>query len=187
MFVHDGVSGEIKTRDYSKEGKGGFVCLGEGNGVGGFEGVLLVKCDDKLEDGEESKSGKYHVHEDTEEIQEGKTGECLGLKELEGRGHAIGVRGGSQLVLEECGGEVGKQGKQKLVFDTKKGELRETNLNVCLTTGWPFLQAGSFVNQEGKTILLVLNEGEGEVEVTIENGEFLLDIEGHSIVTVLIK
>ncbi|GMI44283.1 hypothetical protein TrCOL_g12668 [Triparma columacea] len=181
QFVYDGKKGEVKTRDYSKEGRGGYVCLGGRNDEGGFGGVLLVKCDENLDKGEDPVSGKFYIREDTKVIQERGGGSCLGLKELDGEGHAIGVRGGSQLVLEEC-----RESSSSMVYDKKRGEMREEGLDVCLTTGWPFLQGGSFINKDGDTVLVILNEAEAEVGVVIQNGNMLLSLDGHSIATVVV-
>jgi hypothetical protein len=126
-------------------------------------------------------SGKFYIREDTKVIQERGGGSCLGLKELDGEGHAIGVRGGSQLVLEECG-----ESSSSMVYDKKRGEMREEGLDVCLTTGWPFLQGGSFINKDGDTVLVILNEAEAEVGVVIQNGNMLLSLDGHSIATVVV-
>ncbi|GMH46406.1 hypothetical protein TrRE_jg2400 [Triparma retinervis] len=130
----------------------------------------------------EPVSGKFSIEEDSKEILESGGDRCLGLKELAGEGHAIGIRGGSQLVLQECAGG----STSEMIYDKKRGEIREENLGVCLTTGWPFLQGGSFVNKDGDTVLVILNEAEAEAGVAIQNGNMLLNMDGHSIATVVV-
>ena len=50
---------------------------------------------------------------------------------------------------------------------------------MCLTTGWPYLQAGSFQDQDKNIVTIILNEAEKEVKVEIDGVRF--DVEAHSV------
>ena len=185
QFIFDKHTKEIKTRDYSEEGKGGYVCVGGENEEAGLKGLVLVKCDENLSADEASTSGKFVVHSGSGKIISARDNrrECLVLRKLEGNGHAIGIRGGSQLALGSCEAD---EKASAMTYNPASSEIIQDELSVCLTTGWPFLQAGSFLSVDKKKVLIFLNEADDEVPVAIQGGDMMVRLSGHSITTAVL-
>jgi glucosylceramidase len=115
--------------------------------------------------------------------------ECLAIRALAGNGGSLGPRGGAQLTLEYCSSYL-----SILKFNETTGEIT-SNLfaqyggEVCATTGWPFLQIGSFIDSNGlNKTMVVLNEANDPANYIIRDGkgQVLLtnSIPAHSIQTV---
>lgn len=73
------------------------------------------------------------------------------------------------------------------------GEVISANFgaDTCLTTGWPFLQVGAFVDKEDKNkTMVVLNEASDPANYIVrgDDGEILMtnSIPAHSIQTVIL-
>ena len=103
---------------------------------------------------------------------------------------AYGPRGGAQVNLGSC-----DEPWAEWVIDPATGEIYSTAYadfggEVCLTTGWPFLQVGAFdTSSTGKSdkTAVVLNEaGETANYVFKDNGKTILtaSIPPHSIQTI---
>jgi glucosylceramidase len=87
-----------------------------------------------------------------------KAHSCLVLHELKNGGGAYGPRGGAQVAYGNCTGAASLWKFSKL-----SGEISSTYLDageVCMTTGWPFLQIGAFntPNGESEKTVIILNE-----------------------------
>jgi len=194
------------------------VCVGNAVDKS-FGGILLVDCyedededededkdeeeDEEEEEEEEEKEseGKFNLSEDVGLFEEkggeyrllnGGSGkgekECLTIVELENNGGTVGVRGGSQLGLGPCGGGGGGGGSTEFQM-LEGGALWEPKLDVCLTSGWPFLQAGAFDRNgkgRGGVTVVVLNEGGEDVQVDVEAAGMRILVRANSISTMII-
>jgi glucosylceramidase len=162
-----------------------------------LKGVLLTGCD-------HSSAGEYDfipLPEDGVDVfkvallNHPKTsGLCLGILELENNGGAYGPLGGAQVTLGSC---EDKSAKWRINLDT--GEAisvyfsDETGPNdVCLTTGWPFLQMGAFLTPHGDAskVVVVLNEAGDAANYAIQEGEDVImtcAIPPRSIQTILVE
>jgi len=63
--------------------------------------------------------------------------------------------------------------------------------DVCMTTGWPFLQVGGFIDRnEGKKTVVILNEASDNANYVLrgDEGDILMtsSIPGHSIQTLVL-
>jgi glucosylceramidase len=88
--------------------------------------------------------------------------QCVVIKKLENEGGAYGPRGGAQAALGKC-----TRDSAKWKLDLETGEAssayfadENSDNEVCLTTGWPFLQMGAFLtpNGESSKTVVILNE-----------------------------
>lgn len=115
---------------------------------------------------------------------------CLVAQPLMNNGGAYGPRGGAQVNIGSCG-----HSWAEWIFDPSTGEIYSTVFDkfggeVCLTTGWPFLQVGAFdTSATGETAkaAVILNEaGESANYVFKNKGKTLLtgSIPPHSIQTI---
>jgi glucosylceramidase len=143
-----------------------------------LKGVLLTGCDD-------SSAGVYDfipVPEDGVEVfkvvleNHPKTsGLCLCILELKNNGGAYGPRGGAQITLGSCDEESAKWRINKNTGEAISTYFAdETHPNeVCLTTGWPFLQMGAFLtpNGDASKVVVVLNEAGDAANYAIQEGE----------------
>jgi glucosylceramidase len=100
---------------------------------------------------------------------------------------AYGPRGGAQINIGSC-----EASWAEWVFDTSVGEIYSLAFgdDVCLTTGWPFLQAGAFdTSATGNTakVAVILNEaGEAANYIFKDKDTILLtaSIPPHSVQTI---
>ena len=106
-------------------------------------------------------------------------GSCLGIRSLANNGGAYGPRGGSQASLVSC-----DDPSALWSFSPETGEISSAVFSegeVCMTTGWPFLQAGAFdtsrVGKEeemahqggGGLTLVVLNESKDDASFVVKS------------------
>jgi glucosylceramidase len=113
---------------------------------------------------------------------------CLIIKELANNGGATGPLGGAQLVVGNCldasavwkldseSGEV-----SSMYFVNKEQDesspsstIAKAREEVCFTTGWPFLQAGAFLNPNSaygdkKKTIVVLNEANDAANLLVQD------------------
>ena len=117
---------------------------------------------------------------------------CLILKELRNNGGAYGPRGGAQVAFANCTEH--DDGSSLWKYEETTGEITSTYLpegEVCMTTGWPFLQIGAFStpnNGESDTTIVILNEANDAANyVLYDNDQAILSgsIPKRSIQTVL--
>lgn len=115
---------------------------------------------------------------------------CLVAQPLRNGGGAYGPRGGAQVSIGSC-----DDAWAEWIFDQSTGEIYSTIFEefggeVCLTTGWPFLQVGAFdtpAKGPGARAAVILNEaGETANYVFKDKGKTLLtgSIPPHSIQTI---
>jgi len=114
---------------------------------------------------------------------------CLVVFSLTNNGGAYGPRGGAQVTIGKC-----DEPTAVWKFDEHMGEVISTYFDnvggdTCLTTGWPFLQVGAFVDKTGKNkTMIVLNEASDPANYILrgDEGEIIMtnNIPAHSIQTV---
>jgi glucosylceramidase len=118
-----------------------------------------------------------------------RTDVCLVLRRLKNEGGAYGPKGGSQVALGPCTSSAAQWS-----YSEESGELISKELDegeVCMTTGWPFLQMGAFTTPNGesdKTVVL-LNEARESANYILYDGDDILlsgSIPPRSIQTVLV-
>lgn len=115
--------------------------------------------------------------------------QCLVLKKLKNNGGAYGPKGGAQVTYGECSSPAARWKYSDVTREIISDYLKEGE--VCMTTGWPFLQMGAFdtPNGESKTTVVILNEARESANYVIYDGnEPLLSgsIPPRSIQTVLL-
>jgi len=121
-------------------------------------------------------------------------GQCLVILELQNNGGAYGPRGGAQVTLGSCDHDsalwrINETTGEAMsdFFHEETGEIQE----VCLTTGWPFLQMGAFLTPNGdasKTVV-VLNEARDAANYALQDGDSIVltgTVPPRSIQTILI-
>ena len=143
-----------------------------------FGGLLLSSCN-----ATDGTSGYFEVVPLTENdrvhivLQNSKVDaktSCLVVQPLRNNGGAYGPRGGAQVNIGSC-----ENPWAEWVFDTSTGEIYSTIFgdDVCLTTGWPFLQAGAFdTSATGNTgkAAVILNESGEAANYVFKNKESTL-------------
>jgi glucosylceramidase len=97
---------------------------------------------------------------------------------------AYGPKGGAQVNIGGC-----KEPWAEWVYDPSTGEISSTVFGgeVCLTTGWPFLQVGSFDTKDAKVAVILNEAGESANYVFRNKGKTVVtaSIPPHSIQTLL--
>ena len=183
-------------------GKPTTACLGK-HPDKDFQGLTLTKCnknagifDIVLVDDHSSEESKASVNFVISNANHTKHNDniCLVAKPSKNGGGAYGPRGGAQVSVGKC-----DNGAAKWLFEKVTGEITSDHFSdeddkggeVCMTTGWPFLQAGAFETpdaKKGKTII-VLNEANEPANFVIKDakGKDLMasSIASHSIQTVM--
>mmetsp|Transcript_24729 Transcript_24729/g.36686 ORF Transcript_24729/g.36686 Transcript_24729/m.36686 type:complete len:394 (-) Transcript_24729:103-1284(-) len=157
-----------------------------------FEGLLLTNCD--------SDAGQFvivpgpsdHTSVHIQLVNGGgmSVDSCMILKPLENNGGAYGPRGGAQVTIGSCNSV-----EANWAFDENSGEVRSKFFalkggEVCMTTGWPFLQVGAFstpLAPENKAVVVLNEAGESANFVLKDSGKIVLStsIPAHSIQTIL--
>ena len=124
-----------------------------------FEGITMTDC--------KKKAGTFNmvnVGEDDlvkfvqSNTRRGKSEHCLLLRELNNTGGAYGPKGGAQVTYGDCSSPAARW-----TYSNITGEISSTYLDegeVCMTTGWPFLQIGAFATPNGESdhTVVLLNE-----------------------------
>uniref|UniRef100_A0A7S3QAP9 Glycosyl hydrolase family 30 TIM-barrel domain-containing protein n=1 Tax=Chaetoceros debilis TaxID=122233 RepID=A0A7S3QAP9_9STRA len=116
---------------------------------------------------------------------------CLIAKPLESNGGAYGPRGGAQVTLGECNGDAALFEFNKMTGELTSSLFENEGGDVCMTTGWPFLQVGGFIDRnEGKKTVVILNEASDNANYVLrgDEGDILMtsSIPGHSIQTLVL-
>lgn len=137
------------------------------------------------------KDGRYEVRLLNHPKRHGKL--CLVIHELKNGGGSYGPSGGALLALGDCGS---KAAMWKLDIDTGRASSTyfadDTSDNeVCITTGWPFLQMGAFLTPKGSSAetVVILNEAKDSANYALmDRGNVVLtgSIPPRSIQTVLL-
>ena len=102
------------------------------------------------------------------------TQKCVVIQELQNGGGAYGGRGGAQVALGSCSGASARwnldeeTGEASSVYFTTDGSGAN---EVCLTTGWPFLQMGAFLtpNGEASKTVVILNEASDAANYALQD------------------
>jgi glucosylceramidase len=98
-------------------------------------------------------------------------GQCLVIAKLKNNGGAYGPRGGAQLALGGCSDASARwkinpeTGEASSLFFATENDSSE----VCLTTGWPFLQMGAFLTPNKSKTIVILNEANAAANFRIQN------------------
>lgn len=175
-------------------------CLG-GFPDGDFGGLLLTSCN--VTDGNPGKfkvvsipDNKQKVHfvlqQDEKKKKQDTNASCLVVQPLRNNGGAYGPRGGAQVNIGNCD-DIWAEWDH----NPSMGEISSTVFGgneVCLTTGWPFLQAGAFDTTSSsatntgsnKAAAVILNEaGESANYILKDKGKTIMSgsIPPHSIQT----
>jgi glucosylceramidase len=145
-----------------------------------LSGLLLNECNDDAGVFQIVQSSNINETHDQPRIlfslQNGRSqNTCLVVLPVANRGGSYGPKGGGQVTIGDC------SESSALWNYNVHGEVRSSygdhNLgDVCLTTGWPFLQIGAFLSPSGEKIAIILNEAadaanyellvDGEVKLT---------------------
>jgi glucosylceramidase len=116
---------------------------------------------------------------------------CLAIRELANNGGAYGRRGGAQVALGDCTDE-----SALWIIDREAGEASSLffgeDSEVCMTTGWPFLQMGAFLTPNGQApkTVVVLNEANEAANYALQEEMKVVltgSIPKRSIQTILLK
>ena len=163
-------------------------CVKKQNDVD-FEGLLLGSCDIILEQAGEFALVPYNVTTGTVSLvlKNGESESCVVVKKLKNLGGAYGFRGGSQVAIGACHSPAAEW-----TVKSDSGEIVSAYLgdDVCMTTGWPFLQIGAFdttVTADTDNVIVILNEANEAANYLLRDGESTIlsgSIPAHSIQTV---
>lgn len=187
-------NGQLAVYGHDWLGKPTTSCVGKTPDES-FEGLLLAECD--------TDAGVFSLQAPTSPSDSSanlvnivmKNGSadakksCLVIRPLSNDGGAYGPRGGAQVAVGSCSSLA-----SEWIFDEDAGEFSSQFFSgegeVCLTTGWPFLQVGAFdtPNAEDTKAVVVLNEAGEPANYVLKDGEKVLmtsSIPAHSIQTVL--
>jgi glucosylceramidase len=162
-----------------------------------FKGVTLTDCKARLAatfDLVEVPAGEYEGHVKFVQTNVPRDSElsnrCLVLGTLGNGGGALGPRGGAQVMYGSCA----SPGAMWKYEEGTRGEITSSYLEegeVCMTTGWPFLQMGAFStpNGESDNTVVLLNEARDSANYVLYNGDDVIlsgSIPPRSIQTVLL-
>jgi glucosylceramidase len=157
-----------------------------------FLGLTLTECTIK-------RAGNFEMVETEEDgfvkfLQTNaigsKTDRCLVLRRLKNNGGAYGPKGGAQVTYGNC-----TSAAALWQYSEETGEIISANLDegeVCMTTGWPFLQIGAFSTPNGESdhTVVLLNEAKDSANYVLYDGDDPLlsgSIPPRSIQTILLE
>eukprot|EP00978_Attheya_sp_CCMP212_P005046 scaffold11161_cov52-Attheya_sp.AAC.2 len=151
-----------------------------------FLGLTLTACDDKTAGTfgtryvATSNSGQVNI------FLKSDIRKCLIVKPLGNGGGAYGPRGGAQVTYGNCshGGAVWTMNEETGEFISDM--FAQDGGDVCMTTGWPFLQMSAFDTPSDKTVV-VLNEGGESANFILRDDTTVImsaHIPAHSIQTI---
>lgn len=158
-----------------------------------FKGITMTDCDkkdygsfemDNVLDDDGNYTGYVRIR-----LSNGAAPHCLVLQKLNNGGGAYGPRGGAQVTFGDC-----RHNRANWKYSEQTGEISSNYLEageVCMTTGWPFLQIGAYdtPNGEAEKTVLILNEAKEPANYALYDGEDALmsgSIPPRSIQTVLL-
>lgn len=154
-----------------------------------FQGLMLGACDITLEEAGEFALEPFNRSTGTVRmlLKNGKRRMCLVVAELKNQGGALGLRGGSQVALGGCNSSAAEW-----KVDAGTGEILSSYLgdDVCMTTGWPFLQMGAFdtpATPDADNVIVILNEANEAANYLLRDMDEVIltgSIPAHSIQTV---
>mmetsp|Transcript_8836 Transcript_8836/g.14175 ORF Transcript_8836/g.14175 Transcript_8836/m.14175 type:complete len:864 (-) Transcript_8836:131-2722(-) len=154
-----------------------------------FKGITLTDCLNKkevasfdmVEAGDDGSVTFVQVNETVHR--------CLVLEKLKNNGGAYGPRGGAQVTYGDCNSAAALWKYSDVLGEVISELLPEGQ--VCMTTGWPFLQMGAFETPNGESdkTVVILNEARDAANyVLYDNDEPLISgtIPPRSIQTLLL-
>ena len=181
---------QIEVRGHDWLGKPTKSCLAKKVDES-YLGITLTDCKKRkaatfdlvdLNDGADAGFVKF--------AQTNAPGQCLVLGKLGNNGGAYGPRGGAQVMFGSCASSAALW----KYLNSNGGEITSHYLEegeVCMTTGWPFLQMGAFStpNGESESTVVLLNEAMDPANYVLFDGDDAIlsgSIPPRSIQTVLI-
>lgn len=161
-----------------------------------YQGLLLTECSTKNGDpgyfimnSYDDNNNKSKYGDPVEIVVAGQDIDpslsCLIVMPLDNNGGANGERGGAQVSIGDC-----RKSSAKWTFSDASGEISShffAEGEVCLTTGWPFLQIGAFQNVGGSKTAVILNEADQAANYMLDDVNTVIltgSIPAHSIQTV---
>jgi len=194
--------GHLQVFGHDWKGVPTVSCLGKEPDES-FKGLILTDCDRhagllKIKKIDNSVENNSQAEKDgmvnflIENYQGAEGANCLIISPLENDGGAYGPLGGAQVTTGSCADPMAVWN-----YDAERGEISSNFFSanrdgeeVCLTTGWPFLQVGAFYtpNSVKQTTVVILNEASEPANYILRNDDkvFLTNsIPAHSIQTVL--
>jgi glucosylceramidase len=176
---------QIEVSGHDWLGKPTTSCIGR-RADKDYEGVTLTDC--------QRGYGSFQVNQTGEDglvnFVSTSDAKCLILKNLSNGGGALGPKGGAQVSFGDCSSRAALWN-----YTGVTGEVSSTFLpagEVCMTTGWPFLQIGAFdtPNGESDKTVVILNEAKDSANyVMYDEDDALLSgsIPPRSIQTILLN
>jgi len=198
--------GHLQVFGHDWKGVPTVSCLGKEPDTS-FKGLILTDCDNyagllkikKIENAVEISPTEENqrINFIIENSKNAQGSDCLIISPLENSGGAYGPLGGAQVTTGNCTDSMAVWN-----YDVERGEIssdfftsRASSLDivgedVCLTTGWPFLQVGAFSTPNGKkdTAVVILNEASEPANYILRNYDDVRltnSIPAHSIQTIL--
>jgi len=180
-----------------------------------FEGLILTDCNVTLggdpgsfimegiegDDNDDDDDDEFfEIRLTTKDMGSKKNRSCLYVKPLENNGGAYGERGGAQVAIGLCSQNAAmwkfnsSTSGEIISYYFRGGTDKDININnseVCLTTGWPFLQVGAYItpmSPDGSKTVVILNEAAETANYVIKNENSIVataSIPSHSIQTVI--
>jgi glucosylceramidase len=184
VFGHDWLGNQTKScigRAVDKDFMGMRLTTCSPSTAGKFE-VMPIADDDR---------GRFMVRLLNHPTHKGTL--CLTILELKNGGGSYGPLGGAQVALGDC-----SHPSAKWTLDFEAGEASsiyfadDANDNeVCITTGWPFLQMGAFLTPQGSSAktVVILNEAKNSANYALQDDGIVLltgSIPPRSIQTILL-
>lgn len=171
--------GQLQVFGHDWKGKPTTSCIGNKPDTS-FEGLTLTGCDNnaaifQLNTLNETSSAFNLLLENTDAV-EGEN--CVVVQPLKSNGGAYGPRGGAQVTIGKCDQESAIWQLDKVSGEVISSFFDSDGGDTCLTTGWPFLQVGAYIDREKKKrTIIVLNEASDPANYVIrseDNNEILL-------------
>jgi len=189
--------GNLQVFGNDWKGKPTIFCIGK-EPDDSFKGLVLADCDhnaglfkikeiDNLQGGEGEETKLINFIFENSKDAEGNS-YCLVILPLENDGGAYGPLGGAQVTIGNC-----IDTSAVWSYNIEKGEISShlfsSNVggeDVCLTTGWPFLQVGAFSKESRKTVIILNEASEPANYILRHEGKVFMtnSIPAHSIQTI---
>jgi glucosylceramidase len=120
---------------------------------------------------------------------------CLIIHQLGNDGGAYGPRGGAPVTLGSCSSKAARWKVDETTGEASSTFFSDDDGNeyeVCMTTGWPFLQMGAFLtpNGEAPKTVVILNEAKESANFAIQDQDKVIvtaSIPPRSIQTILLQ
>ena len=214
MVTGGGVPPTISVHGHDWLGNPTESCIGRSNDKD-FLGVRLVDCyageagffallpllESSSPPSSDQSSSAMHRVQLVNPKHHGDNQLCLSILELENGGGSYGPMGGAQVRLGPCADSKSTPWNVDLETgvavthyfqNSSEGEDDSASSaaeELCMTTGWPFLQMGSFVTPKGEKRTVVLNEAKDAANYALRDGDRIVltnSIPPRSIQTILL-